>query len=248
MRPFALTYPQLMNQALAAKREPAELLRLREVHAFAERMCDGVYRAQGVPLLCHLVRTASIVLAERQPLRVVLAAHLHAAYLLHQFEGSGRRPPGAARREELRRVAGDDVEEILWAYPRVPFLEPDALARHLERFEEHPPLTRDVLVVRLANELEDRLDDALSYTMDASAREFAAEHGRRMLTLARRLGLVEMADELDEVFRRDGSWSPPEGLVADHALGYERPARRLWTAGAFERAAARVLARLRRAG
>jgi hypothetical protein len=146
----------------------------------------------------------------------------------------------------VRRPTGADAEEILWAYPRLPFFEPGALADHLDRFERHPPLVRDVLVVRLANELEDRLDGALSYTRAGGARRFAAAEGERMLALARRLGLSALADDLDEAFRRDASWSPPEGLVGSRAFAYELPARRLWASGRLRRGAARLRDGLRR--
>jgi hypothetical protein len=68
MRSFALTYPQLMNQAIAAALDTEAVVRLRATYELAERFADGVYRPQGEPFLCHLVRTASIVLAEGQPL------------------------------------------------------------------------------------------------------------------------------------------------------------------------------------
>jgi len=74
IRPFALTYPQLMQQAQAQGLPAAELARLHRAYDALERLSDGFHRAQGMPFICHLVRTASIVLAERQPVEVVIAA------------------------------------------------------------------------------------------------------------------------------------------------------------------------------
>jgi hypothetical protein len=87
---YALTYPQLMNQALSCDLSESDLLQLRSAHEFAQLFADGIYRAQDAPLLSHLVRTASILLAERQPVSVVLAGLLHAAYTLQYFDGSVR--------------------------------------------------------------------------------------------------------------------------------------------------------------
>lgn len=71
MSRYALTYPQLMNQALSCDLSDSELLQLHRAHEFAQLFADGIYRAQGVPLLSHLVRTASILLAERLLLKGV---------------------------------------------------------------------------------------------------------------------------------------------------------------------------------
>jgi len=94
------------------------LFRLRAAHDVAEQMADGLYRAQGVPLLCHLIRTASIVLAERQPIPVVVASLLHAAYLLQEFEGAGWRAPSRAT---LQQAIGEDAESLVSDYCRFPW-------------------------------------------------------------------------------------------------------------------------------
>lgn len=82
MRSFAQTYPQLMNQAIAAGCDTDTLLSLRAAHNVAMGLTDGYPRAHGQPFLCHLVRTASIVLAEGHTLVLVEAAMNHAAYSL----------------------------------------------------------------------------------------------------------------------------------------------------------------------
>lgn len=79
---FALSYPQIMYQAIAAGSDTDTLIGLRSAHNVAMLLADGVYRAHGQPFLCHLVRTASIVLAEGEPLAVVQTAMIHAAYSL----------------------------------------------------------------------------------------------------------------------------------------------------------------------
>ena len=58
MPSYAMTYPQLMNQAIAAGWEMNELCALRVAYALSEDLCDGLHRPHGTPFLCHLVRTA----------------------------------------------------------------------------------------------------------------------------------------------------------------------------------------------
>src|ERR1700675_5065431 len=71
-RSFAMTFPQLIDQAMALGMEEISLVLLRRGHDLAERMVDGLYQPQGTPFIAHLVRTASVVMAQGQPIEVVI--------------------------------------------------------------------------------------------------------------------------------------------------------------------------------
>ena len=161
MRSFALTYPQLMNQAIAVALDTEALVRLRATYELGERLADGVYRPQGEPFLCHLVRTASIVLAEGQPLPVVQAALLHAAYSLRRRVGDAN--SRGSRRAWLQKAAGPEVEQLVFAYDQLPWNASAQLKRHVEGFARYDQTTRRVVLLRLANELEDHLDRSAAY-------------------------------------------------------------------------------------
>jgi (p)ppGpp synthase/HD superfamily hydrolase len=225
---YALTYPQLMNQALARGLDAPALRRLREAYELTERMTDGLYRAQGQPFLCHLVRTASITLELGQPLPVVMAALLHAAYSLHVFEQSQRRKPTRRDREQLRRLVGDEVEALVAGYDRLPWYEPEALEAHLRRLDGYVPPLRALLVIRLANELEDHLDLGLAYRARFPSRDEVRPTGPLKIELARRLGLTALADELEAAFRAIAAARLPEGLARKHCHGYESSKARWW--------------------
>jgi len=227
MRYFAITYPQLMNQAIAAAWQDEALARLRRSHEFAEEMSDGLYRAQGVPFLCHLVRTASIVLAEGQPTAVVSAALLHAAYLLHAFEGSRRVRRRKRHRAEVRQAVGVEVEELIWEYNRLPWYRADALQTHLAEHAHYPESMRRLLLLRLANELEDRMDRAMAYT-PRDRQRLRAVSDSLMPKLAEVLGHRELAAELAEAQAAAASFEPPEAAILAHREGYERRRRHLW--------------------
>jgi len=208
MRAFALTYPQLMNQAIAAGVDAPALVRLRSAHELAERLADGVYRPHGEPFLCHLVRTASIVLAERQPVALVETALLHATYSLR------RRSRGW-----LRKAVGGDVESLVFAYDQLPWNSAARLERHSEGFPSYDETTRRVLLVRLANELEDHLDRAAAYASTDHARR---RHAWRdaCLALARMACSPTLAGELEQAF--DGQLDPPlpHAVVMGRDQGY----------------------------
>lgn len=206
MRAFALTYPQLMNQAIASGVGADALVRLRATHEWAESLADGVYRPHGQPFLCHLVRTASILLAEDQPLAVVRAGLIHAAYDLHRRLGAR-----GTRRTWLRRAVGADVEELVFAYYRLPWNSADRLDRHVASFDRYDETTRRAVVMRLANELEDHLDRSAAYA--------SADHARRRrerrdgcLALARAACSPALVNELERAF--DGQLDPPLPAVA----------------------------------
>jgi (p)ppGpp synthase/HD superfamily hydrolase len=225
VRRFALTYPQLMNQALEQGLEEESLVRLRAAHDVAEQMADGLYRAQGVPLLCHLVRTASIVLAERQPLPVVLASLLHAAYLLQELEGAGRRAPSRAI---LQQAIGDYAESLVSDYRRFPWFSQARLEDHLRGLDGYAERERNLLLIRLANELEDHLDYGVLYCGNGeSRREYIRSPLNQSVNMAQALGLATLAARLDRAFRETLTAEIPPALRNPHDYTYMQPAASL---------------------
>ncbi|HLD49853.1 MAG TPA: HD domain-containing protein [bacterium] len=217
MRNFALTYPQLMNQALAQGFEDPVLRQLREAHDLALKFFDGFYRAQGIPLLNHLVRTASIVLAEKQPVEMASAALLHSAYM---FDAP------ASRRKELKQKLGDSVEALVNGYTNFPWRQEKAVANHLENFSHGSAQTRQLLLIRLANELEDHLDDSMVYRGAFPYADWISSRGRTIVELARKLELKELALELEEAFKATLSRKLPETIKSHCRDAYELPEHR----------------------
>lgn len=217
VRPFALTYPQLMNQALAQGLDTASLVRLRWAHDLAMEIGRDLYRAQGVPLLCHLVRTASIVLAEQQPLRVVLASLLHAADVRQRFDGgrSGDPPRGT-----LAQEIGLEAEALVRGYARLPWYSAACLERHVDRLDTYGDTERALLVMHLANELEDHLDRAMDCTPGERSRTRGQAYGPQAVALAERLGLPVLADELREAMGAATPRALPQGIVFEHRQAY----------------------------
>jgi hypothetical protein len=221
MRPFALTYPQLVLQAEAHGIEAAGLGRIRQTYEFAEAMADGLYRPQGQPFINHLVRAASITLAEGEALPATLAAMAHSAYELHRFAGTRRRPADGQRRAEVAAKVGDDVEALIWAYHTTPWRFAD-LADYAGQVPGYDDLRRRVLVMRVANELEDLLDLAprFSGAVRPSVEVLAG--------LARALGHDVLAQEVEEAGAACAAAALPTGVVRDRHLTYELPSRHLW--------------------
>jgi len=221
IRSFALTYPQFMNQAWAQGMDEQAISRLRSAYDLAEKWFDGFYRGQGTPFICHLVRTSSIVLAERQPIDVVIASLLHAAYLLGQFQDGREKRASPKQRTKLRQAVGAEVEEIVWDYHHLPWHSAKALNHHLEKFSTYEEKARRLLVMRLSNELEDYLDLAMVYRGANPFREEIRAYGKQYVEVAYRLGLSQLAEELHEVFEAHRTCQLPKVALRNYHHSYK---------------------------
>ncbi len=227
IRDYAQTFPQLINQALAQGLQSEALEGLRDAYDTAERMFNGVYRPARVPFICHLVRTASIVLAEEQPLAVVIASLLHAVYLRARFQDGTVGPATESHREEIRREVGEEVEGLIFHYDRTPAHPREAVAGHLQNLDRYDEITRKALIMRVANELEDVLDNVLAFSRKRPCYEYIEQYGDQIVKLARALGRNTLADELAAVYKLDLSSQLPEIVVRKSSQCYEheRPMR-----------------------
>ena len=220
MRDFACTYPQLMNQALARGWNADSLQKLRAAYELALRRFDGFYRGQGIPFICHLVRTASIVLAEDQPAEAVFAALLHSAYMFNLCRNECERK---ARQRELKREVGGAAESLISQYTKFPWRQAGAVRTHLENLETASALSRQILAIRLANELEDHLDLSMAYRGSFPYREWIETQKDFLGELARRLGMPVLAQELGEAMQEHMSASLPAVLLRYQRDAYELP-------------------------
>lgn len=153
-----------MNQAVAVDLSQEDLSRLRSAFDFCQLLADGIYRAQGIPLLNHLVRTASIVLNQTNSVDVVITALLHAAFVVDKFDHSTRTPDLEIKRKDIRRLFGNEIEHLLLAYEKMAWYHKKALQHYLQVHASLSQEMKNLLLIRLANELEDHLDFAMAYT------------------------------------------------------------------------------------
>jgi uronate dehydrogenase len=225
VRDFAVTYPQLVRQAIAAGLDERDLRELRAVYDVALRQFDGLYRAGGQPFICHMVRTASILLAEGQPLPLVEAALVHATYDAHRYEHSTRAWPGRRLRRRMRREVGSDVEGIVWAFHEVPWERIGAPEIQLRELPHASAIVRSALALRVANDLENHMDLALIYRTGRQFKDRIESDGSAIVQVARGLGMTTLADELSMVFRESLEETLPATVRWDRSRGYELPAR-----------------------
>ncbi len=197
MTDYAQTNIQLYNQLRRAGSAEADLRRIHAAYELAVSLFAGQLRPNHKPFLAHLVGTASILLAHAASADVAAAGLLHSAYSHGEF-GDGSRGVKLFKQRSVRRAVGEECESLVADYATFPW--------NPAQFEEllaGPMLAttaiRDVILVRLADLLEEYLDEGLSYSPRKRLPVDATSPGTRrdgVVRLASALGRDRLAAEL----------------------------------------------------
>ena len=220
MRHYALTYQQLIRQAAAQGFADRELVDIRVCYDMAVRLTDGLYRKQMVPFICHLVRTGSIVMYESRELPPVLASMLHAVFFLHVFSGSTRRGARKKDRQMVRNTVGSEVESFISDYSCFKW-GPSVAARWSESLDNVDGRTHQLLIMRLADELEDHLDAAEAFVPRGQFRAGDSTYGQEYVDLARSMGRNSLAADFEEALEISQLARLPDGVLSPHLSSFE---------------------------
>jgi (p)ppGpp synthase/HD superfamily hydrolase len=198
--PYAQTNLQLYAQMLRAAYPENEVDRVRAAYELALPLFAGAYRGCGKPFIAHLVGTASILVSIHARMPVVAAGLLHAAYAGGEF-GNGWHGQAPWKRARLVNAVGAEVEDLVTGYTTLRWNAQTIPVIH-ERLETMDGRERDVLLVRLANELEDHLDLGVLYCSNAERRRtYVGSSLYRCVDMAASLGFPGLANVLDGVFK-----------------------------------------------
>ncbi|MGY6501659.1 MAG: HD domain-containing protein [Acidimicrobiales bacterium] len=224
---IAQTNLQLYQQLMQDGRDESEIELVGAAYTLASRIFSGQLRGSDKPLLAHLVGTAGIVARLGRPAPVVAAALLHAAYA----DGDvGRRRMD----EVLRSEVGPEVERLVRAYDSLVWsYETEATEEVVASLPRLSAEERDVLLVRVANELEDHLDLAPHYhgaPEDHPERykggawrlDYMDRIEPSLVAIARGLDQPELAGWIEAEFARCRDTEVPVGLRTGHTT--------IWTA------------------
>ena len=195
MHAYAQTNLQLFNQLRRESYAREDLAAVSRAYELAISLFTGRFRASGKTFIAHLVGTASILASLRAPSPLVIAGLLHAAYAAGDF-GDDEQGISEAKRARIRDSVGEQVEEYVHRYQCLEWSD-RTVESTAAGLAEMSPIDRDVLLMRLANELEEFLDLGLHY---GGERRRAASSGERrcrlMIEMARTLGYPRLAEEL----------------------------------------------------
>ena len=225
--PHALLSPaqtniRLYGDLIARGYSDADMRRLRATYDLSMRLFTGRFRGSGKPFLAHAVGTAGILALLQVPGPVVAAGLLHAAYTHGDF-GDGRTGLSDAKRAHVRRAVGDEVEALVAAYTTLAWGE-SAVRALSGRVGALSAGDRAVLLMRLANELEDHIDLGVTFCADA-------EHRRQLIrswlhvcvNLAKELGHPELGGALAEAFRGSLYAAAHPALMTSQSISHTLP-------------------------
>jgi len=176
----------------------------------------GLHRASGKPFVAHAVGTASALVEARARLPVVVAGLLHAAYTHGEF-GDGWRGMTVTKRARVRTVIGEESEAFVARYSRFEWRETlPGLRAALPGLDA---ADREVVLMRLANELDDHLDLGILYHADAERRLKRLGPLAMCVDLAHELGQHRLADALAEAFAACRTAQVPSAMRHPGARG-----------------------------
>lgn len=197
----------------------ADLVRVRDSYLFAVGLFSDRFRATGKPFLSHLVGTASLVAAFGARAPMVVAGLLHAVYESGAFaDGAAGLTEG--HRRIVRAAAGEEVESLVAAYHGMRWNGPESerIAGSLANVDMR---TRDVLLIRLANEIEDHMGHAMRLSGGDRTRYVGAREP--CLAIARALGRPDIAEVLAAVYRESDAASWASALASPRVASFRVP-------------------------
>ncbi|MEH1929764.1 MAG: DUF6817 domain-containing protein [Nostoc sp.] len=219
---FAQTNLQLLHQLCCADYTDNDLDVIAKAYRLATRLFTGYFRGSGKTSIAHLVGTASILASVAAPIEVITAGLLHAAYEFGDF-GDGVRGISKHKRQSVRRVVGEVTENYVAQYMALRWNESTILefSRNLEGLSKTESY---LLLIRLANELEDHLDRGILYCENVEKRlHYLKNCGDLMTEMAINLGFPTLAQEMSQVFTANLSTTITSEIKSDHAYSYLIP-------------------------
>lgn len=206
---FAQTHLQLLKQARAAGYGKSEIYDLRQDYETACRLHGHQARYSGRPFVCHLVGTASVVLAERKSHLLVRAALNHAAYDVGRFP-SGARGVRDDHIRWFRSRVGEEVEALVRASNDYPVVPSAIMVRANSSLEGISELERQILELEVCNEVDDGFDYGAS--LEIGPKWHVEGYIDGIKALAAGLGLSKCENAFDQIASElaDSDWLTPE--------------------------------------
>jgi len=212
---YAQTIVQLLKQLYDQGYSKADLERVAIAYKFPAQLLAGLYRPSGKTFIAHVVGTASILCELHVRCELIAAGLLHAAYEHGDF-GTYLKGISPAKRDVLRKNVGEEVENYVERYTAFRWTKETMPVIH-GAFHAFNQIDRDVLLIRLANELDDLLDFGILYCFDAAdKRRYYARARHMMVEMAEKLGFSSLAQEMEQVLGAAFSMEPFDGFRSRH--------------------------------
>ena len=210
MHSYAQTNIQLFNQLRREGYSNTDISCVFNAYQLTMRLFTGCYRPSGKTFIAHLVGTASILCSLHLPVKVIAASLIHAAYASQEF-GNGEMGISNSKRRQIIHAVGKEVEEYVARYKALKWNE-RTLSAIYDRLNMLDSIDRYVVVMRLANELEENLDFGLVYCGDDKYQQYTNRGNSIVVEIAQKLGFPTLAAELARVFEETAVAEIPREL------------------------------------
>lgn len=199
-RPYAQQNAELLEELSGLGYTPLRLQEVAVACEFAQRIFHELQRPGGKAFLSHSIGTASVLARHGATPTLVLAGLLHAAYKFGAFaaEPRGITP---SKRQCVRAVIGEEAEDLVHRYAEFAW-NSSGIAALRRRLSELTPVERNVVFMRLANELEEGADMSL-LKWPLETRQLKANNIDLSVDVARALGMDDLATALELSYRRN---------------------------------------------
>lgn len=222
MTRIAQTYPQFAVQLANSGWTSTELAPVRVAFDLALSLFTAGERGSGKPLIDHHIGTASGVLVAGGSFEAVAAALLHAAYDLGDF-GDGRTDARAAHRRRVSGVVGAGIEDLVFRYHCLGW-SPSVAANAVAGVHNASQLDRAVLLIRVANEVDDALDGGLVLSGNAVFANHSVQVHEAVVVLAEQLATPAFSSMARQELLTAASVFPTELIVGARASRVRLPA------------------------
>ena len=197
---YAQTNIQLFNQVRRQGYSSDDAALISHAYRFSLPLFSGRFRVSGKTFFAHLVGTASVLASLGVDGALVTAGLLHAAYTHGDF-GDGGRGLTDDKRAQVRLAVGDHVEDYVARYAGVRW-DAQSIPSISAGLGSMGQTDRDVITIRLANELDEYLDLGMLYAAGNRQRliDYTKATKPILVEIATRLGWPRLAGELTRVF------------------------------------------------
>ena len=210
---------QLLNALRGAGYTDAEVAQIKNVYDFVAPRFAVWFRASGKPFIAHLVGTAGILCAVRARAPVIAAGLGHALYAQGELPRGVPGPTGPMR-ARVRRVLGAETEDLIARYATLEW-STAVLPSLRARLPDMSATDREVVLIRLANELDDHLDLEALYCGNAEARLRRIGKGLRIAAdMARDLNAGALAANLERTLDATLATEVPNALRTERAASF----------------------------
>lgn len=212
---YVKTSVQLYNQLRCKGYSNEDIAYIRKVYDLCLQLFTGLYRPSGSTFISHAVGTAGILTDLHSTKELIAAALLHAAYEHGDFGIAGTDTDHHRKRKMLKPYVGGEVEEYISKYTALKW-NSQTIELICNNFDSLNRVDRNVLLIRIANELDDNIDLGALYCPDAERRKaYISRWGDEITTLAEKLGFPELSAELSRTFTEILSYAIPSALLVN---------------------------------